>query len=93
MSTTDKKPGRAAMAILVVPLVIVVAHFLLERIIYMVLLSMLPGGRDLLPINFIIYLRYAILIGIIFWAVLLAYIYVRYGDFKLGRLSIWKYKE
>lgn len=82
------------MALVAVPLAVVTADFLLKLVIFrLVFFFFMPRIMENIPIDIIIYLRYAILVGVASWAVLLAYVYVRYGDFKLGRLGFWKDTE
>lgn len=94
MSSTNTMAGRIFMALVAVPLAVVVADFILKLVIFRLLFFFfMPRVMEGMPINVIIYLRYAILAGVASWAVLLAYVYVRHGDFKLGRLGFWKKGE
>lgn len=94
MSSTNTMAGRIFMAIIAVPLAVVAADFILKLVIFRVLFFFFtPRIMEGMPINLIIYLRYTILAGIASWAALLAYVYVRHGDFKLDRLGFWKKGE
>ncbi len=94
MSSTNTMAGRIFMALVAVPLAIVAADFILKLVIFrLIFFFFTPRIMEGMPINVIIYLRYAILVGIAFWAFLLAYVYVRHGDFKLDRLGFWKKGE
>jgi hypothetical protein len=83
----QKQTNRLILSICVVPVILFVLHIVLARLIGFAFIwfsQYLSLIRDFRPV---FYLRYAVLTGAGLWMVLYAYVFVRYGEFKLGRIK------
>lgn len=83
----QKQTNRLILSICVVPVILYVLHIVLARLIGFAFIwfsEYVTPIRDFRPV---FYLRYAILAGAGLWAVLYAYVFVRYGEFKPGLIK------
>ena len=88
MGAHRTKSGRLAIALVVVPVAIAVTYHILRIVIFRLLLALHgSGGVGGITYSLLVTLRWAILIGVAFWAILFACAYVRHGHFNIEKIT------
>jgi hypothetical protein len=81
----QKTRNRLVLSLIGVPIILIITYIILNRAFAYVFLYFFERFKD---INFhvFIYIKLGVMIGTAGWIILFAYVFVRYGEFKLDAL-------
>lgn len=81
----QKTSNRLVVSIIIVPMLLVIMYLVINRIISVIVYHLI-GTVSVNSLKTILYVKSACMIGIAAWLLVFAYIFIRYGDFKLDHL-------
>ena len=86
----QKTVSRLVFSIILVPIILVIINLILNTLLTHVFVYSYGRLSPDMNIRILKYVKNLVLIGASLWILLFAYVYIRYGEFKLDRLKIGK---
>jgi len=81
----QKTSNRLVVSIIIVPMLLFIMYLVVNRIISVIVYHLINKLNES-SLKIIIYVKSACMIGIAAWMIVFAYVFIRYGDFKLDHL-------